>query len=229
MRGESKHAGPRASKTRIELAAGAFCDLYRGFLAPAAARRAMEALRAEVPWERRAIELYGRKVLQPRLVAFVGDATAVYTYSRTRHLPAPWTPTLAELRGQVERATGARFNSVLCNLYRDGQDSMGMHSDAEPELGPNPVVASLSLGATRRFCLRQVLIARGPARFDRDKRGAAHWNLDLALEAGSLLVMGGTIQHVYRHGVPRQPAVSDARINLTFRWVNPIAGGRRAT
>jgi alkylated DNA repair dioxygenase AlkB len=94
---------------------------------------------------------------------------------------------------------------VLCNLYRDGQDSMGMHSDSEPELGENPMVVSLSLGATRRFRLRH----RSKQRSGRDA--------DLELPSGSLLVMSGTTQHYYRHGVPKQRSVSDPRINLTFR------------
>lgn len=184
----------------------AWFDLYPNWLAPARAEALMATLLDEVAWEQRHIEVFGREVLQPRLVAWVGDPDAVYTYSRTRHLPNPWTPTLAQLRDEVSAQLGAPFNSVLCNLYRDGHDSMGMHSDAEPELGQAPLIASLSLGQTRRFVLR-------PRR-----KGQGH-PVDLELHTGSLLVMGGQTQRVYRHGVPKQPGVQGARINLTFRWV----------
>lgn len=111
-------------------------------------------LRDEVTWERHRITMFGREIDSPRLSSWVGDADAVYTYSRTRFEPHPWTPALAALRDAVSRWCDAPFNSVLCNLYRSGADSMGWHSDAEPELGPDPVIASLSFGAVRRFRLR---------------------------------------------------------------------------
>jgi alkylated DNA repair dioxygenase AlkB len=106
----------------------------------------------------------------------------------------------------VSAAADLRFNSVLCNLYRDGRDSMGMHSDGERELGQNPVIASLSLGAVRRFQLRH-----------RRRKGAG---LDLDLPDGSLLIMRGALQHHYRHGVPKQPQINAPRINLTFRKIS---------
>jgi alkylated DNA repair dioxygenase AlkB len=120
------------------------------------------------------------------------------------------------LRLRVEESLGCRFNSVLCNLYRDGRDSMGMHSDSEPELGPEPVVASLSLGASRRFQLRHKG-QRGRANADTDPTR----RLDLELHSGSLLLMGGKTQRFYRHGVPRQASLDGPRINLTFRLVQP--------
>jgi alkylated DNA repair dioxygenase AlkB len=193
------------------LADGAFCELHERWIAEEPAEQLMRALLGEVPWAAREIEIYGRKVLQPRLVAWVGDENAVYTYSRTRHVPLPWTPHLAQLRCDVQGTVGAAFNSVLCNLYRDGHDSMGMHSDREPELGPNPIVASVSLGAPRRFRLRH-----------RNKASSGN-DLDLELGQGSLLVMAGTTQHFYRHGVPKQASVTAPRINLTFRAVQPLA------
>ncbi len=192
---------------RIELEDGGICDLHEGWIAPERAAAWMDTLLTEVPWAQREIELYGRKVMQPRLVAWVGDADAVYTYSRTRHVPLPWTETLSALRHALQQTLGLPLNSVLCNLYRDGRDGMGMHSDSEPELGENPVVVSLSLGAMRTFRLRH----RDLRRRQRD--------LDLALTSGSLLVMAGTTQHFYRHGVPKQRSVVGPRINLTFRRV----------
>jgi len=114
----------------------------------------------------------------------------------------------------VER-TGSALNCVLCNRYRSGVDSMGFHSDAERELGRNPVIASLSLGAARRFQLRH----RDPNRLDNSDHGEALSKLDLDLPSGSLLIMRGSTQHHYRHGVPKQPGIVEPRINLTFRRI----------
>lgn len=182
---------------RIELSDGAYLEYEPNWLPDA--DHVFAALMREVPWEARAIRIFGREVMQPRLVAWIGDPDAVYTYSGTRHDPLPWTPTLATLN---QRLHAFAFNSVLCNLYRNGRDSMGMHRDAEPELGPDPIVASVSLGATRRFQLRR----------DDEEH-------ELALTSGSLLIMRGTTQRYYRHGVPKEPKVDQPRINLTFRRI----------
>lgn len=169
----------------------------------------LQALCAQIAWERHHLRLFGREIPSPRLSCWIGDADAVYTYSRVRYEPRPWTPLLAELRRGLAEITAADFNSVLCNLYRDGQDSMGWHSDAEAELGPQPLIASLSLGATRRFRLRH-------------KRDAA-LKLELALPAGSLLLMSGTTQREYQHDLPKAPRVLLPRLNLTFRRVLGIS------
>ena len=194
---------------QIDLGEGALLDLYERWLPDAPT--VMAALLAEIPWEARAIRVFGRTLMQPRLVAWLGDPEAVYTYSGVRHVPLPLTPQVAGLRVRLVRELGLPFNGVLCNLYRDGNDAMGMHSDSEPELGPEPVVASLSVGATRRFVLRH-------------KRGSARGKLDLPLESGSLLVMRGTTQRTYRHGIPRVRTPSGPRVNLTFRHVQPWRG-----
>lgn len=193
---------------RIELDDGAYCELYPSWLSAEASRASYAALLAEVPFAQRAIRVFGREVLQPRLVAWVGAPEAVYRYSGTTHAPEPFGPHLRALRDRVARDAGESFNSVLCNLYRDGKDAMGMHSDREPELGPAPVIASLSLGASRRFLLRH-------------RKGRGRRQVDLVLEDGSLLVMRGTIQQHYRHGIPREPGVREPRINLTFRTIFP--------
>ena len=164
-------------------------------------------LHEEIPWERHRLKLFGRTVDAPRLSCWIGDPDAVYTYSRTRFVPHAWTPALTELRRAVESACDARFNSVLCNLYRDGNDAMGWHSDNEPELGKEPVIASLSFGATRRFRLRH--------RTDPSRR------LDIDLESGSLLLMRGATQENYRHDLPRTKRAVGERINLTFRLIHP--------
>jgi len=175
-----------------------FCDA-------AQAQRWFALLHAKIPWELHRLRLFGREVASPRLSCWIGDREAVYTYSRTRFEPRPWTPALAELRDAVSSQCGELYNSVLCNLYRDGSDAMGWHSDNERELGPDPVIASLSFGATRRFRLRH--------RRDPGSR------LEIELESGSLLLMAGATQVNYRHDLPRTMRDTGARINLTFRRI----------
>jgi alkylated DNA repair dioxygenase AlkB len=184
---------------------GAELRLATGLFADPAALFAQ--LRDEIAWEQHHLTIFGRRVASPRQSLWVGDTDAVYTYSGTRFTPHAWTPTLTQLRKRVEALCAQPFNSVLCNLYRDGRDSMGAHSDDEPELGPEPTIASLSFGAARRFRLRH-------------KRDA-HVQLALELPSGSLLVMAGATQRNYRHDLPRALRVHEARINLTFRQINP--------
>ncbi|WP_109124214.1 alpha-ketoglutarate-dependent dioxygenase AlkB [Dyella sp. C11] len=165
-------------------------------------------LRASIPWEVHRIRVFGREVDSPRLSCWIGDAEASYVYSRTRFEPHPWTPALAALRDRVAIACDARFNSVLANLYRDGRDSMGWHSDNEPELGKQPVIASLSLGAVRRFRLKP-------------RAGAArHDVMGIELGHGSLLRMAGDTQRLYVHDLPKTSSAVGPRLNLTFRWVD---------
>jgi len=167
-------------------------------------------LRASIAWETHRIRIFGREVDSPRLSCWMGDADASYVYSRTRFEPHPWSPSLMALRRRVEAICDTRFNSVLANLYRDGQDAMGWHSDNEPELGTQPVIASLSLGAMRRFRLR-------PREPEAGKREV----LGMDLPHGSLLCMAGDTQRRYQHDLPRIRADIGARINLTFRWIHP--------
>lgn len=174
------------------------------FLAPAEADALLAAVDAEVPWERHHVRIFGREVPAPRLSCWIGDPGAAYTYSRVRFEPRPWTPALAALRDRIEAVSGARFNSVLGNRYASGADSMGWHADDEPELGPRPVIASLSLGATRRFVLRP-------------KAGGA--KVELPLSHGSLLLMEGDTQANWQHALPKMAGAAGLRINLTFRWI----------
>ncbi len=190
---------------RFDLADGGVLVLHEAWIDPAGARRTFDQLMADLDWQQRSIRIVGREVLQPRLTAWYGDAA--YTYSGVTLEPLPWTPLLAELRDRVIAVAGEPFNSVLCNLYRTGADSMGFHADDEKELGPQPVIASLSLGAARRFVLHH-----------KKKRAPP---VSLELRDGSLLVMGGTTQACWRHALPKDPAVSAPRINLTFRRVFP--------
>lgn len=182
----------------VDLRDGGWIRYWERFLTPPEADRLFAALRRDVEWEQFRNHLW----LFPRLTAFVADAGVVYRYSGVTHEGAGWPPDLLGLRRRIEKLTGASFNGVLLNLYRDGSDSMGRHADAEPVLGPNPIVASVSLGAVRSFVLRH----------GRSKEKRA---LDLA--HGSLLLMGGTLQHHWTHELPKTNAAVGERINLTFR------------
>ena len=161
-------------------------------------------VRQSVPWETHRIRLFGRWVDSPRLSCWIGDAEAAYTYSGARFEPHPWPAALRELRRRLADELGCEFNSVLANRYRDGRDCMGWHSDNEASLGPEPVIASVSLGASRRFVLKH--------------RQAAP-KLELSLPHGSLLLMGGETQANYRHALPRTAKPVGERINLTFRRI----------
>lgn len=163
----------------------------------------LSRLVAETPWRADTVVVYGKRHLQPRLTAWYGEAG--YTYSGLTLHPLPLTPLLAQLRAAVERATGRRYNSVLLNYYRDGADSMGMHSDDEPELGLEPVIASVSYGATRTFILRH----------KRSKR-----TVKLDLTDGCLLLMAGALQANWQHGINKTAKLVGPRLNLTFRFVN---------
>ena len=183
----------------------------RAFAADEAAELFAE-LRTGIHWQSEEIVIFGEKRRVPRLVAWHGDAGASYLYSGVRHEPRPWTPALERIRQRVgARLAGSgapvasTFNSVLLNLYRDGRDGMGWHADDEPELGNEPVIASVSLGAVRRFVLRH--------RRRRDRK------IDLTLPGGSLLVMHGATQRCWMHSVPKTARPVGERINLTFRRI----------
>ncbi|WP_439102754.1 alpha-ketoglutarate-dependent dioxygenase AlkB family protein [Congregibacter sp.] len=167
-----------------------------------------EAVEREVAWRQEPIKLFGKTYMQPRLLAWYADAGVSYKYSGIRHDPEPWTPQLAALRERVETLSGSQFNSVLANQYRDHRDSMGLHADDEPELGAQPVIASLSLGEERIFRLK----------YRHDKNIKA---VKLPLTSGSLLIMRGDTQKNWRHEVAKQSQPCGPRINLTFRYVYP--------
>lgn len=162
-------------------------------------------LRETLPWHQEELMIFGRERPVPRLVSWHGDPDARYAYSGVRHEPAPWTPALTRVREHVQQLAGSRFNSVLANLYRDGRDGMGWHSDDEPELGQNPVIASVSFGATRRFRLRH-----------RRERTLTH---ALELTDGSVLVMAGATQHHWQHSITKTARPVGPRINLTYRQI----------
>lgn len=158
------------------------------------------------PWRCDPITLWGKTYPQPRLVAWYGDPGLRYTYSRITLETTPWTDTLAQIRARVEALSGSAFNSVLLNYYRDGRDSMGFHADDEPELGNEPVIASLSLGAERTLVFRH--------RYREDLPDAR-----IALPSGSLLLMRGPTQSRWKHGIRKTTRHCGPRLNLTFRRI----------
>lgn len=157
---------------------------------------------AETDWRAETVVVYGKRHQQPRLTAWHGDAA--YTYSGLTLEPRPFTPLLQTIRQAVEDVTGRHYNSVLLNYYRNERDSMGMHSDDEPELGPEPAIASVSFGATRSFILRHKRTGR---------------TRKLELTDGSLLFMAGTLQKNWLHGISKQARTIGPRLNLTFRCI----------
>jgi alkylated DNA repair dioxygenase AlkB len=162
----------------------------------------------QVPWRSEEVTVYGKRYVQPRLTAWFGDPAARYSYSGISLEPLPWTALLANLRARVEGAACARFNSVLLNYYRGQDDRMGLHSDDEPELGKNPIIGSLSLGAERTFILRH-----------KKRRDLGPFRMRLA--SSSLLLMKGETQHRWKHGVEKEVRACGPRVNLTFRYVIP--------
>lgn len=161
-----------------------------------------ERLRDEVEWSQRSMTLYGKRVMQPRLTAWYGEGS--YTYSGIRNDPLPWTPLLTDIRDTIEDMLETDFNSVLLNLYRDGQDSIAFHSDDEPELGPEPIIASVSFGDRRVFTFKH--------------RRDEHADVSVGLYDGSVLVMMGETQKNWKHGINKVKKAGP-RINLTFRRI----------
>lgn len=199
-------AGVQQELTEICSAAGLplidGCHYFRSFLASEQATDMLHTLWAELSWQQKPIRLFGRLVMQPRLISWHCDPGLRYSYSGLELKPAAWHPQLAALRIRLQAELGREFNSVLVNAYRDGQDSMGWHADDEPELGPNPALASISLGAERRFRWRDTTT--------RKTNG-------MKLQHGSLLMLSGQFQNRYQHSVPKTKLEVGLRINLTFR------------
>lgn len=197
-------------------------SLYRSFLAADEAAQTYARLVDTLQWEQPTITVAGRQHKIPRLQAWYGDPEAVYTYSKRAFMPHAWTCDLDLIRGNIEMACAAKFNSVLANYYREGADGMGMHSDDEPELGPQPVIASLSLGAPRRFVFQPIpsrLCATAVHSADGQRGGQHQQRLVVHLQSGDLLIMAGNTQRYWRHGVPKTRVAVGGRINLTFRRI----------
>jgi alkylated DNA repair dioxygenase AlkB len=156
----------------------------------------------EVNWKQENMQMYGRVVKFPRLTAWYGENDKKYSFSGITLDPVPWTKSILAIKNSIESKFGKTFNSVLLNLYNSGSDSISWHTDAEEELGKNPVIASVSLGANRMFQLRH---------------RETQERIDLELQNGSLLIMQGEFQHYWKHQVPKTKRAVGKRINLTFR------------
>jgi len=199
---------PFTSETRALALPDAQVDLFERLTLGFSHDALMQQLTDDIQWRQEDITLFGKTYRQPRLIAWHGDDKASYRYSGRVYEPQPWTDLLLQLKHRVEAASGSQFNSVLLNLYRDGRDSMGLHADDEPELGPEPVIASLSLGATRTLYFKH--------RFRKDLA-----TLRVPLSSGSLLVMRGSTQQYWKHGIRKLSRQCGPRINLTFRHIVP--------
>lgn len=177
---------------------------FENWLAKQAADEYFIQLKTELAWQQETLKLYGKNIIVPRKVAWYGDKDAIYQYSGVKHQPLPWHPILLKLKEKLKTEFNYQFNSVLANVYGTGKEYMGWHCDNEPELGNNPIIASISLGAKRRFYLRH----------NKTKE-----KIKLELAHGSLLIMAGETQNYWQHSLPKMLKVNQARINLTFRWV----------
>ncbi|TLD72345.1 alpha-ketoglutarate-dependent dioxygenase AlkB [Phragmitibacter flavus] len=164
--------------------------------------RLFEKLLAEVAWRHDEAVMFGKRIVTARKVAWYGNEGFKYTYSGTTKEALPWSDTLREIKAKVETLSGAKFNSCLLNLYHHGEEGMGWHSDDEKELARDAAIASVSLGAARKFCF---------------KHKQSGERVDVGLENGSLLVMLGATQRYWLHRLPPSKRVKGARINLTFR------------
>jgi len=177
-------------------------EYLRDFLSEEAVHLLYEQILTQTPWNQGTITLFGKKIVIPRYEAFYAQDGLTYSYSGQYLVSHPFTAELLILKNKIEQLTEEKFNSVLINLYRNGNDSNGWHADNEKELGVNPFIASLSLGAERRFDLVHIST--------KEKQS-------IILENGSLLIMGGEIQHFWKHQIAKTKKVSEPRINLTFR------------
>ncbi len=160
----------------------------------------------EINWKQEPIVLFGKKIMQPRLTAWIGDPAKTYTYSGLTLVPQAWIESLIEIKNRVEKLTNVRLTSALLNQYRDGNDSMGWHSDNEKELGLNPTICSVSFGATRTFKFRH--------------RKNPELKASVELTNGSVLVMQGPTQHHWLHSISKMKNTTAPRINITFRRIN---------
>lgn len=177
------------------------------FISKQSSELLMERLLAQTPWQQDDIRIAGKVMPIPRLQAWYGDMKTQYGYSGIVLTPIPFTRNLSRLKAKIEEHAGTTFNSMLANLYRNGNDSVSWHADDEPELGTNPIIASLSLGATRRFSLKH-----------KHDRSVPTQRIDL--HHGDLLIMGGETQHHWLHQVAKTKTVDQPRINLTFRKIH---------
>lgn len=164
----------------------------------------LQKLKTEILWKQESMNMYGKQLNFPRLTAWYGDDEKPYSFSGIKLSPQPWNEDLIEIKNKIESKALVNFNSVLLNRYRNGSDSISWHTDAEKELGQNPIIASVNFGETRKFQLRHI--------HTKEK-------LEIELTHGSLLIMQGELQHFWQHQVPKTAENVNERINLTFRVI----------
>jgi alkylated DNA repair dioxygenase AlkB len=164
----------------------------------------LKQLTDTIEWKQESMNMYGKQIDFPRLTAWYGDSDKPYSFSGITLSPHSWSKELIEIKNLIEPKSKVSFNSVLLNRYRDGNDSISWHTDAEKELGKNPVIASVNFGAERKFQLKHI---------ETDER------IEIVLKHGSLLIMQGELQHFWKHQVPKTKAKVNERINLTFRVI----------
>jgi alkylated DNA repair dioxygenase AlkB len=179
---------------------------YPQFFSYSISDQLFQQLHQEINWTKKTIALPGKTIPLPRLSAWYGDQGNSYTYSGITMHPQPWTLPLLWIKEQIEAIAPITFNSVLANLYRNGQDSVSWHSDNEPELGKTPIIGSVSFGATRKFSFKP-------------KKKGNQQSHDIHLKHGDLLLMQGETQKYWLHQNPKTRTPVTARINLTFRQV----------
>jgi alkylated DNA repair dioxygenase AlkB len=177
-----------------------------GFFTNEESTRLIPILKDTINWNQETIQMYGKLLNTPRLTAWYGDNSKTYAFSGKKYEPYAWTKELLSIKARVDATCGIKFNSVLLNLYRNGNDSVAWHADDEPELGINPLIASVSFGQLRRFDVRH----------KQDHK----LKYSIELENGSLLIMKGDLQHNWEHQIPKSTKAIKERINLTFRVIS---------
>ena len=177
---------------------------YPNFFSKAESDSFFKNLRSNIVWKQESMNMYGKKIDFPRLTAWYGNNDKPYSFSGITLQPLPWSSEILSIKSKIEAVAKTAFNSVLLNLYRDGNDSISWHTDGEKELGTNPVIASVNFGATRKFQLRHIKTKE---------------KLEIELSQGSLLIMQGQLQHFWQHQVPKTSKAVGERINLTFRII----------
>lgn len=163
-----------------------------------------QVLKDNILWKQESMNMYGKQVMFPRLTAWYGDNDKPYSFSGITLRPHSWSKELLEIKNKIEPIANTQFNSVLLNQYRNGNDSISWHTDAEKELGLNPIIGSVNFGATRKFQLRHIKTKE---------------KIEIELTHGSLLIMQGELQHFWQHQVPKTAKKVNERINLTFRVI----------
>ncbi|MDB5122708.1 MAG: alpha-ketoglutarate-dependent dioxygenase AlkB [Mucilaginibacter sp.] len=176
-----------------------------GVFDPEESQALLETFIHQIQWIQETVHMYGKMIKTPRLIAWYGDTSQSYSFSGNKYNPSPWTKELLKIKNQIEPIAGVKFNSVLLNYYRDGNDSVAWHSDDEYELGVKPVIASVSFGQARRFDVRN--------KQDHKLKYA------VTLEHGSLLLMKGDLQRFWQHRIAKSTRPMEARVNLTFRVI----------